>query len=522
MVGGMALTRAKLVKAIIYLRLSDFRFDEIEVDEDGEQDIVTTFDGRERRLRELADQLGWEVYKVVIENDLNPKTGKVKSASAYKRRKVVLADGSTAMRVVRPGFGEVLDHLAAGRADGLLSEDLDRTMRDPRDLEDFIDIAALRKVNARSISGSLTFTDGGTDAEVTMARVMVTIANKSSRDTGRRVAIGRATKAHAGEFGGGPRPFGFEADGVTHLPAEAEVLLDCSTRVVKVDPETDQLEWTLKVLAAELRGKGVLTASGGEFSATRLRDILLRPRNAGIAVYLGEEVGPASWKPIVPVQTFRAVVRLLTDPSRVFNTGAGPKWFGTNLYMCGRCDDGRTSCWVTSAGNRSPRYICKASSHLTRNAQNLDRFVTDALLAKISQPGFIEKFVQRPEPAVVDLGALRTEAASIRVELNGLAEDRMMKLIDREQMLKGTARGHKRLKEISRLLSESVVESPLTEFIGVDDVRAVWKQQPLSIRRSILDTMATVTIKPVGRGVRGFVPESIDLSFKRPNSAARA
>ena len=117
-------------------------------------------------------------------------------ASAFKRRKIKTPSGRVELRVVRPGFREILDDITTGRVNGLLAEDLDRACRDPRDLEDLLDACAQTGASARG-SGSLMLTNGGNDGEQFMARVMVAIANKSSSDTARRVAEGR--ERHWGE-----------------------------------------------------------------------------------------------------------------------------------------------------------------------------------------------------------------------------------------------------------------------------------------------------------------------------------
>ena len=110
--------------------------------------------------------------------------------------------------------------LADGRADGLIAIDLDRACRDPRDLEDLIDVVESRspRVPVESVTGSLRLAN---DGDITMARVMVAVANKASRDTGRRVASSHMHRATGGQFRGGPRPFGFEPDGTTLIPSEA-------------------------------------------------------------------------------------------------------------------------------------------------------------------------------------------------------------------------------------------------------------------------------------------------------------
>ncbi|MBA3311299.1 MAG: recombinase family protein, partial [Nocardioidaceae bacterium] len=109
----------KPTRAAILVRISDDRAGE-----------AAGVGRQEKDARALADRLGWQVGEVIIENDV----------SAYKRRTVTLPDGSAALRVVRPGFRRLLELLALGQVDGLIAYDLDRVARDPRDLEDLIDV----------------------------------------------------------------------------------------------------------------------------------------------------------------------------------------------------------------------------------------------------------------------------------------------------------------------------------------------------------------------------------------------
>jgi site-specific DNA recombinase len=69
----------------------------------------------------------------------------------------------------------------------LIPLDLDRAMRDPRDLEDLIDLIeqSSPRIPVESVSGSLRLAN---DADVTVAQVMCAVANKASRDTARRAS----------------------------------------------------------------------------------------------------------------------------------------------------------------------------------------------------------------------------------------------------------------------------------------------------------------------------------------------
>jgi DNA invertase Pin-like site-specific DNA recombinase len=502
-------------RCVIYLRLSDL--DDADLNDQGE---AKTFGARESAVRELAARHGWTVVDVIIENDVARREGgKQRNASAFKRRKITQADGSVIFRVIRPGFQRIVRGIADGTYDALLTEDLDRTMRDPYDCEDLIAAVRTTKANARSVSSSLTLTDGGTDSEITMARFLVTIANKSSLDTSRRVAEGRERKARANEFGGGPRRFGFESDGITKRWDECMIINVASHRVLKIDGRAHRAGklTSLRLLAAELRAAEVPTVTGAAWTAATLRDILLRPRNAGIMEHRGEEIGPAPWLPIVPEPVFRAVVRVLTDPSRRTNAeqGATPRWQGSGIYRCGICDDG-TTCWVSGGKGRSPRYACKGKNHLTRNAERLDLFVRDVIIERLSRPDAAEVFTVETGPAV-DARALHAEAAAIRDGLNELAADRGARIITREQYLHGIERGNNRLEEINTTLAASVEQdSPVLPLLAARDVAAAWDAQPLAIKRAVIDTMVTVKIHPSGQRGSGFYPETIEIRPKVP------
>ena len=117
------------IRADLYLRLSDLRNED-------------QLDGREAKLRARAAELGWQVHRVVVENDVivnGDGTVRPRPASAFKREKMITPSGRIELRVNRPRFRQVLADITSGAANALLAEDLDRVCRDPRDLEDLID-----------------------------------------------------------------------------------------------------------------------------------------------------------------------------------------------------------------------------------------------------------------------------------------------------------------------------------------------------------------------------------------------
>jgi DNA invertase Pin-like site-specific DNA recombinase len=97
----------------------------------------------------------------------------------------------------------MLQLLSKGGGDAMVAHDLDRAVRDPRDLEDLIDAKVLYGFDVHSTTGNLRL---DTDSDIAMARVLVAMANKSSADTARRVArAARQQRSRGAGTAGAPR-----------------------------------------------------------------------------------------------------------------------------------------------------------------------------------------------------------------------------------------------------------------------------------------------------------------------------
>lgn len=447
---------------------------------------------QEKDARGLAARLGWTVVRVVEEND----------TSAFKRKKITLPDGTRALRVVRPGFRSVLDDLANGRANALIALDLDRAMRDPRDLEDLIDVVEGRQIPVESVTGSLRLAN---DAEITMARVMVAIANKASRDTSRRVARAHRRVAEEGRPIGGKRMYGFERNGIDIRPDEAEEILHASQRLLE--------GVSVREIAQDLRRRGVPTVEGRPWTSASLRCILRRPRNAGLVVHRGERLPvKAQWQPIVPLEVYEAVARVLSDPNRMTSPGNTPLWLGSGLYRC--------ACGGPMRVQGRERYRCqlvatghtKGTGHSTIPARAVDDVVESVVLARLALPDMLAAFVE--PTAEVDVGQLQSEATALRLRLATLAEDYADGHLSRVQLVAGTKRIEARLSSVEAELSRAGGRSPLTPLLGARDVAAAWAQMPLSSRRAIIRAFVEVRIARATLG-RRFDPERVEITWRR-------
>jgi site-specific DNA recombinase len=463
-------------------------------------------DDQQADLRRRAAALGWGIGEVIIEND----------TSAFKRRTVILPDGRKAQRVVRPGFRKALELLHSGECDGLLALDLDRTARDPRDLEDLIDVVESRTphIPVESVTGSLRLAN---DADITMARVMVAMANKSSRDTARRVSRARLRQAEAGRpRHGGLRPFGYEPGGLVVRESEAAEIRHAADAILG--------GVSLRQVTADLRRRNVPTVTGVKWSPEAWKDVLLRPRNAALVVYQDNvlEGVAAAWPPILERETWEALCMILTDSSRRTSPGNTPRWLGSLIYRCGHpaCVDvdPPSTLRVSTSGNRPrPAYRCMQHAHLTRVAEPLDSFISAVICERLSRPDAID-LLETPISMDADItGQLATQANALRARIaegQDLWESGVLSAADLKIR---HARLAEQLADVQTKLRNAAGHSPVADLAGRPDVAEAWAALDLGRRRAILQALMTVWVLPLEKppGRSPFNPETIKIEWRR-------
>lgn len=456
---------------------------------------------------ELAARLGAEVIIRWDEDD----------TSAFKKRLVTLPDGRRVRRNVRPDWQDILRALYDGDIDVLIEYDLDRAMREPRDLEDLIEVVEMTGRQVESVTGSLRLRN---DAEITMARIGVAIANKSSRDTARRVRDSARDRAAQGLNHGGRRSFGFTLDGMEQIPAEARELKKAYRQLVSGVP--------LAAIVRDLNKRGIKTVAGGPWVSNSLRDALMRPRHAGLASHLGEIVGKGKWEPIVDEPTWRAAVALLKDPARRTSTGNKASYLVSGIARCGVCGGPITSAGLKGSGPESRKvYRCrprpgKPTVCLTRKLTWVDDYVTEAIFTRLIKDDVADLLVDEERP---DLEALYAEQKGIREQLDDAAVSFARKKIDRRQMEIITRELQPRLDEIDKLTRRPGESPALRKLVEAsmaaeederyEAVEAVWERLTLDQRRAVVAELVTVVLKPGGSGRKTFDPTKVKVTPKR-------
>ncbi|MCA1702853.1 MAG: recombinase family protein, partial [Actinobacteria bacterium] len=333
-------------------------------------------------------------------------------------------------------------------------------------------------------------------------------ARFESEHKGERIRAARRQAAEQGRWQGGCRPFGFDADGTTIRPAEATAIAQASEAIVSGA--------SLRSVVRDLNETGHRTAWDREWTSQAVRDMLRRPRNAGLTSY-GAETFPAAWPPIVPETTWRAVVSILSNPERRSNTTGSNRvrWLGSGLYVCGVCHQPALRVSHSGLGKRQPAYRCKArdntrqSGHVTRAAHQLDDYIERIIVARLQRLDATDVFTT-PTDSDLDTTALHTEAAAIGQRLTDLSAAFADGAITLAQLRTGTDKLRTRLTDIDDTLTTAATVNPLIGLAGHPHVTDIWygttpdRSDGLDLgrRRAVLAKLLTVTILPTSKGRR--------------------
>lgn len=429
--------------------------------------------------RELAERLGYEVIHEYVDND--------RSASTRTKKK-------------RPEYERMLADARAGGFDAILAYSNSRLTRRPRELEDLIDLYEHHQIRLHTVVSGTD--DLGTADGRMVARIKANVDAAEAERTAERVTRAARQAAEAGRWHGGPRPFGFEPDGVTVREVEADALRD-AYRVVLAGG-------SVRSIMKDWNSRGLVTGrSGRPWTQNGLRDTLCNPRYAGKRAYRGEIVADAEWPAVVDLTTWEAARAILSDPSRRHGPHSARRLL-TGIGKCGVCN-AHVHCSGSNAEN--PIYRCSGSQgHVARKGAPIDELVETVTVSRLSQPDAVMlKRVGEREDA---LDEIRQQVAALRARLDQLALDFADGELTSSQLRAATARLRQQIEAGERRLASESREDVLRPLVDAGDVRAAWRALDTDRKRAVIDALMEVRILPTGRGTRTFRPESVEIHWR--------
>lgn len=458
-----------MTKAAVYCRISLSRFgDTVKVDD------------QERISRELAAARGWTVADDHVFKD--------NSRSAWQRNRK------------RAGWDSLLQAVERGEVQAIVVYHGDRLIRQPWDLEMLLRLADERGIRLASVMGDRNL-DNPDDRYI--LRIEAASACRESDNTSRRLKAHHARRAAAGLHrpgGRGGRAFGFETDGVTHRPAEADVIRECAARVLAGEE--------MGAICRDLTARGIKTSAGNDFSHGSLKKLLMRPRVAGLFAHHGQVIGDAAWEPILDRVTWETLCYELNERAGQYHyTTNSQRYLLTNIAVCVTCGHGLAIRHNTrSESLRGYGCInpgCAAKVH--RSVHHLDLYVQAYVLRILGDPRLGEQLTG------VDTAALAAQLATVegrRVQVMAeFGDDDMM---SPDVLRISVTRLDQRITELRQKIGEASAGHVLSGLIGIS--RQEWDSLPLTRRRAAVRATVTVTVGRSSKRGPGFDASTVTVS----------
>lgn len=451
-------------KCAIYLRIS--------LDATGEGLAI---DRQREDCERIAAERGWRVVQTYVDN----------SISASSRKKV------------RPAYDRMASDFAAGGFDALVCYDLDRLTRQPRQLEDWIDAAEERGLLLVTANGEA---DLSTDAGRLFARIKASVAKAEVDRKSARQRRAMVQKVASGRLPNGVRLTGYAADGSV-IDHEAAFVHEIFDRFIAGD--------SLRALAACFNERGIPTRNGGQWSSSSIRTILLNPRYAGLAALRGEPIKDArgarvrgGWNPIVSEAIYDAVQTVLASPERKTNRqGTDRRHLGTGLYRSGECGQ--------PVRSHNGRYRCP-NAHLMRSMAQVDAAVVAVVRARLAMKDLADLLPRADDEAPA---AAQRAVDELRLRLTTIQSDYDDGLIDGSRFREATEKTTKRLNEATAQLMRLCATDPVARALGALDPVAAFDSATLGVRRTVLDTLLTVSLHRAPRGRKTFDPSTVTIAW---------
>jgi site-specific DNA recombinase len=308
-------------------------------------------------------------------------------------------------------------------------------------------------------------------------------------------------RAKEGRHNGGPRPFGYEADGVTIRESEAVILREVVRRLL--DGESS------RSIVMDLRRRGVKTSTSKDWHGHTIQRIISSPRICGIRIHLGTHY-KAQWPAIISVEDWQRLQ--IVWRARARHGSVEPRrYLLTGMLFCGNCDApmvGQT--WHdTRRGITTRRYRCakdEAYYHrsgcgkIFRIAEPIELLVSEAVLRRLDSSDFIRA-----------LGAQANDG-----ELKAKIDERQHKEDHKRELLDDRARGilNRAEYEYARHIVEDEIEAINRQLatmhsgrtlsrIPLDgSLRQVWEEADLDFKRDLIKLLVKKIVILPGRTQR--------------------
>lgn len=403
----------------------------------------------------------------------------------------------------RPAYQDLCGDIAGGVIGKVAVWDMDRLHRQPRELEDFIVLVEKHGVELANVGGDV---DLSTPGGKMFARMKGNVAAYEIDQKVKRQQAANRQRAENGKAWKMGRVFGYDGDEI--VPAEAQEIREaCEALLNDTSLWTIAKDWNERGIKTTKAGH---TTSGGKtyagsWTGGTVKQVLTRPRNAGLQVYDGKilEGVETAWPAIISREVFDAVCGYLANPERHTGKKRARAYLLSGLAVCGHCDRKMgTTGRRTKRGERRIVYQCKNTGcmRVVRDLAKTDEFVVRVITERLARPDAARIFAK---PSV-DTAALNDEVAKYRGLIAAAEAEYAEGIITGRDLKERRDKLTPRVEAVERKLLGANTSRKLDGIVGRKDAADIFASLPLDRQRSVIDTVATVRILPTTSPGRPF------------------
>lgn len=439
---------------------------------------------QEADCRELAKRLDLDVKHVLVDNDISAFSGKR-----------------------RPGYEQLLRLIETKEIDYVISWHTHRLHRRLRDLLDYCD--AVEKAGTKTLTVKAGDIDLSTAMGIAQAQMGAVFAENYVRSSKEALIRKKLELAQNGQFMGGQRPYGFEPQRSAIRESEASALRDMAQMVITGS--------SYRTVALEMNRRGIRTQHDNLWTPAQVRNLLMRPINAGIVDHRGVEYKAASPAILSPDEwsALQAAIRL--QRSKSTHPGRFRKHMLNGLLYCGNCGkklfhkskqqrDGsyRTAAACGKTDSQTGQW--HGCGQVSRQVDPIIALVTDAVLYRLDSPQLAQR-VQEQKTHSTELQDLLAKQSALNARIAKMSDDHYIHgLLDADEFARLKVTAGAELDTITKAIDQSTRSAVLPTISLQGDLKTAWDSASLEWKRDLLfQVIERIDVMPKPK-TKGYYP----------------
>jgi site-specific DNA recombinase len=447
-----------------------------------------------------ADEKSWPVVGVYSDDDI--------SASKFSTKP-------------RPDYERLITDIEAGLVEVVICTEIPRLYRRIEELLELIRMASRTRLRGIWTTDDIGY-DLSTPEGIHAAIAAVNNAALESAKLSERIKRKKAARARQGMASGGPRSYGYTADGLELVPEEVAVLVEAKDRYLAGE--------TIRDIVKDYYKRGLRGTAGQPWRVENFQRLLFHKRYTGVRVHNGAEY-PAVWPTIFTREEWeRMDARRRTRAAKWPGRGrmVGRQYLLTGLVYCGQC-----GAYMVGSRRKLPngewqrRYRCRKYDNynqivgcgkLFRGADPLEALITEAVLYRFETPQIAVAFAEPEEADKTDELVIAYQEA--KDNLDQMIADYASRLLSREQFVLAKGVAESQVDAAREALAAYQRRNANIALPAPDRMREVWKTAGLDWQHEVIKLLVEkITVLPghpgghVWRGWR-FDPQYVHVAWR--------